>query len=223
VQAVGDYLDLFYQDAHGKPILNGYFHGPDERRALSIAGLDDPHTPPALATLGVRYVLLVPRRERPGVPPPGRPGKGLQRIARDGYGTLYRVTAAPVPFVWLRDGFWGPEGEGANRSQWAGVGPVRLGIEGRCSPCRGDLVFTASSFAHSRVLKVLSEEGKQIGAAIVETRPTVVRAPLTFDGHTVVELEISPGPQVINETIPGSTDNRNVSVSIQGAHFRVRR
>jgi hypothetical protein len=219
VEAVGDYLDLVDQEAHGKPIVNGYFQGPDERRALSIGALDDPLTPGALATLGVRYVLLVPHREGPGVPPPGRPGKGFRRLAADSYGTLYRVTAAPTPFVWMRDGFWGPEGAGVNRSQWAGAGPVRLGIEGRCAPCRGELVFTAASLARSRVLRVRTQDGRVVGGTIVKTTPTVVRVPLVFDRRTVVELEIEPGPQVINETIRGSTDFRNVSVSISRARF----
>ena len=108
--------------------MNGYFRGANERRALALGGLDDPATPGALATLGVRYVLLTPGREGLGVPAPGVPGAGFRRLAGDSYGTLYRVTAAPKPFAYQRDGFWGPEGEGAARYQW----PAREPSSSRC-------------------------------------------------------------------------------------------
>ena len=221
VFAVGHYRDLYYQSTHGKPILNGYYTGPDERRALTLDRLDYPPTARWLATLGVRYVLVTPTTLVPSVPSPGKPGRGFRPIAHDGYGTLYRVTAAPAPFVWLRDGFWGPEGEGANRYQWTGNGTVQLGVEGRCTPCQGVLSFNATSFGRPRSLAVVSGSGKTLVRVEIPTPPVVVRAPLSFDRHATVELRITPGPQVINQTISGSTDNRAVSVMVQGVRFRL--
>jgi hypothetical protein len=221
VHAVGHYRDLYYQSVHGKPIFNGYYSGPDERRALRLDRLDYPPTARWLATLGVRYVLVTPTSLLPGVPSPGKPGRGFQPIARDGYGALYRVTAAPAPFVWYRDGFWGPEGAGATRYQWAGEGKVQLSVEGRCAPCLGVLTFNATSFGRPRSLAVVSDSGRTVTRVKVPTTSVVVRAPLSFDRQTTVDLEISPGPQVINQTIQGSTDNRAVSVMVQGARFRL--
>jgi hypothetical protein len=221
VAAVGHYRDLYYQSAHGKPILNGYYAGPDERRALRLDRLDYPPTARWLSTLDVRYVLVTPTTLLPGVPSPGKPGRGFRPIAHDSYGTLYRVTATPAPFVWLRHGFWGPEGAGANQRQWAGKGTVQLGVEGKCAPCQGVLSFDATSFGRPRSLAVVSESGKTLVRVKIPIKSVVVRAPLSFDRHTTVDLKISPGPQVINETIPGSTDNREVSVMVQGARFRL--
>jgi hypothetical protein len=219
VTAVGDYLDLYYQDVHGLPILNGYYRGPEQRRALAFAGLDDPRTPGALAALGVRYVLVTPHRivRRVGVPSPGRPGKGFERIASDSYGTLYRVTAPPTPFAYQRDGFWGAEGPRANPYQWAGVGPVRLEVFGPCSPCSGKLEFTTASFGQPRVVTLI-ENGRELDIVPVGTSPQLVSVPLQFNRRTLVELRITPGPQVIDEAT-GSGDDRAISIFVEGPRF----
>jgi hypothetical protein len=216
VTAVGDYLDLYYQDAHGLPIMNGYFRGPDERRALAFQGLDDPRSAGALAALGVRYVLVTPQRAdlRVGVPSAGRPGTAFKRIARDSYGTLYRVTATPKPFAYQRDGFWGPEGEASTRFQWAGEGPVRLELIGPCKACSGRLEFTTASFGQPRVVTILDEKGRELEVAVVGTSPSLVSVPVQFDGRALVTLRITPGPQTISEAT-GSSDTRRVSVFVQ--------
>jgi hypothetical protein len=221
ITAVGDYLDLYYQDAHGLPILNGYFRGPSERRALALAGLDEPTTPGALATLGVRYVLLTPFRAGPGVPDAGTPGAGFRRLAGDGYGTLFRVTAPPSPFAFQRDGFWGPEGEGAARYQWAGEGTVRLEVIAPCKTCSGRLEFTTASFARPRVITLLDENGDELDVVPVGTSPQLVSVPLEFDGRTLIELKITPGPQAITDAT-GSGDPRRVSVFVQSPRFVLR-
>lgn len=219
ITAVGDYLDLYHQDVHGRPLLNGYYRGPDERRALAFAGLDDPRTPSALAALGVRFVLVVPHLADPRgrVPSAGQPGRGLERLRGDAFGTLYRVTAAPRPLVYQRDGFWGAEGEGANRFQWAGEGPVRLELIGPC-PCKGRLEFTSASFAHLRMMTLLDERGDQLARIPIGTSPRLVSVPMEFNGRTTVELVIEPGPQAISEAA-ASADPRRVSVFVQAPRF----
>ncbi len=221
VIGVGDYLDLFNQQAHGLPVLNGYFRGPEERRALALGGLDDPTTPGALATLGVRYVLLTPSRAGPGVPDAGVPRAGFRRLGGDTYGTLFRVTASPKPFAYQRDGFWGPEGEGAARYQWAGEGTVRLEVFAACKRCSGRLEFTSASFARPRVITLFDEDGRELDVVPVGTSPQLVSVPLEFDGRTLVELKITPGPQQISETT-GSGDPRVISVFVQSPRFVLR-
>ena len=211
----GDYLDLYGQAAHGKPIVNGYFAGPDAQRASRLTFLDDPGTAGSLAGLGVRYVLLTPWRLNPNIPNPGVPGRGFRMLGHDAYGSLYRVTAAPTATVFYRDGFWGLEGKGAAAYQWAGPAPVRLGIVAPCSSCVGTLRFTAASFAHPRVVRLVASDGRRLGGAFVGTTPTVVSVPIRFSRRVVVTLEINSGPQSISGTT-GTGDSRYVSINVQG-------
>jgi hypothetical protein len=211
---VGDYLDLYYQAAHRKPIVNGYFAGEDAQRASRLTFLNDPGTAGSLAGLNVRYVLLTPWRISPSIPDPGRPGRGFRLLARDDYGALYRVTAPPAGVVFYRDGFWGVEGQGSDAYQWAGHPPVRLGISAPCSICIGTLRFRAASFVHTRVVRLVDSDGRRLGGAIVGTRPSVVSLPIRFSRRAVVTLEITPGPQSISGAT-GTSDTREVSIYIQ--------
>jgi hypothetical protein len=215
---VGDYLDLYNQDAHGKPILNGYLPGPTERRALSISRLDDSRTASSLATLGVRYVLVTPWRVDSNTPDPGRPGRGFRLLARDGYGSLYRLVARPAPFVFERDGFWGPEGPPKAQFQWAGEAPVRLGIVAPCDDCSGILRFTAASFARPRRVGLVTSDGRRLSSLPVGLSARPLIFPLHFRHRTVVELVIEPGPQSIAETLHTS-DPRRVSIYIKNPAF----
>jgi hypothetical protein len=55
----GDYWPMYFQDAHDKPILNGFDGATlQEARALSLADLTQPDVPGRLASLGVRYVVV---------------------------------------------------------------------------------------------------------------------------------------------------------------------
>jgi hypothetical protein len=215
---VGDYLDTYYQDAHGRPILNGYFAGAQERRALALHALNDPATAGHLATLGVRYVVLTPWRIGPDAPDPGKPTNGFRFLARDAYASLYRVTAPPQPFVYEQDGFWGPEGKAGNQFQWAGEAPVRLGIIAPCSSCTGLLRFDASSLGRPRTVGLRTSDGRTLRSIPVGVSGRPVIFPLHFRHRTVVELLIAPGPQSIAETL-GNSDPRRVSVMISDLRF----
>jgi hypothetical protein len=217
----GDYLDLYHQAAHGKPILNGYFSGYDQTRALSLSRLDAPETATGLATLGVRYVLLTPWRVGIEAPDPGRPGRGYRLIDRDAYGSLYRVTARPGAVVFERNGFWGPEGQGATSFQWAGAPPVRLGIFAACDSCSGSLSFTTASFGRPRFV-VARVGGRDVARFVVGLKPRRVAIQLSLRREATVELHITPAPQQISKSI-GGTDTRIVSIFVKDPSFRVSR
>ena len=213
---IGHYMDLYYQQAHGRPLLNGWYGGPDERRALSLADLSDPKTAPGLATLGVRYVLVTP--PIPGVPPPGEPGRGFDFVARDAYASLYRVTARPKPLVYEREGFLGAEGEPGQRFQWVGGSQVELEIIARCDPCSGALAFGAESFARPRRLVVTTPDGRTVYRGRIGVDATTVVVPLQFRRRVVLKLDIDPGPQSIQETT-GNPDPRVVSLLVRNPRF----
>jgi hypothetical protein len=213
-----DYLDLYFQQAHGKPILNGYFIGPYEQRALNLTRLDDPSTAGRLATLGVRYVLVTPGRLRPGIPPPGTPTHGFMAIARDDYGSLFRVTARPVPFVYARAGVEPLEGKSGDRYQWVSASVAQLEVNAPCASCRGALRFTASSFARPRLLRFVTEDARNLGWAFLTSSEKPVSVPLRFRRRLVVNLVSMPGPQSIQNTT-GAPDPRSVSIRVKNLRF----
>ena len=88
----GDYSAEFFQDFHGKPILNGFDSETlSEFRALRLDKLSRPVTPGRLRMVGVRYVVLTHVPVEGGVTRPGRPGKGLRLIMDGKYASLYSV------------------------------------------------------------------------------------------------------------------------------------
>jgi hypothetical protein len=216
IERVGHYLDLYFQDAHGKPILNGYYSGPFEQRALALSDLSDPGTASHLATLGVRYALITPQRLVPGVPDPGRPGRGFSLIARDGYGSLYRVVARPTPFVYSRSGLEPAEGPPGAEYRWASNRRIELEVNAPCERCEGELRFTASSLGEPRLLSV-EIRGKTLPLALVQGQ-TDVALPVAFDRRTKVVLTTKPGPRPIRE-VTGLPDPRSVSISVRRLRF----
>ncbi len=89
-----DYDELYNQQFHGKPILNGFPpRGADEARAVSLANLGERTTPGRLAAGGVRYVLLKHDTFNPYSLDPGRPGRDLELIEKSAFADLYLVTA----------------------------------------------------------------------------------------------------------------------------------
>lgn len=98
---LGPYGQLYRQELHHRPLLNGYDPGtPAEERALSLARLDDT-TVGRLRELKIRYVLV--DTEYPLAP--GDPGTGpvstrLRLIGQEGPFVLYEVPGAPpVPYA----------------------------------------------------------------------------------------------------------------------------
>jgi hypothetical protein len=220
VPQVGHYLDLYYQGTHAHPILNGYYRGPSEERALSVNDLGDPSVPGKLATLGVRYILITPQRLVPEAPHVVKPRRGFELIADDYYATLYRVTAKPIPLVAGWKGFAPIEGPRGARFQWAGDAHAQLEVLADCSPCSGYLLFTTASFAQPRRLEVSVPGVGKLRELTVSTNPTRVAIPLRFDHRVLIDLRASPGPQSIAETIGGGNkDFRKVTVWVGSTRF----
>jgi hypothetical protein len=220
IPQIGHYLDLYYQGRHDHPILNGYFRGPYEERALSLVDFDDPTVAGKLATLGVRYILLTPPRLVPEVQPVKTPRKGFRFIASDYYGSLYRVTARPRPLVTGWTGFAALEGGPENRFQWAGDAHAQLEVVADCHPCSGLLVFTAASFAQPRRLEIRAPGVGTLRRVTVPTTPIVIAVPLHFNRRILVDLYASPGPQSIAETLgEGNRDIRKVTVWVGSTRF----
>jgi hypothetical protein len=204
-----------YRDQHGRRLLNRYVLGsPEEARALWLARLDDPHTAPRLALLGVGDVIVKPATPIPGVPLPGRPGRGFLRVAEAGGRTLYRVTAAPAAsLVWPARGFSLPEGSAGAQFAWLTRSSGELGAIARCGSCRGTLEFTAWSLGQPRRLK-LTLEGRTFFDRMVGIVPRVYRAPLELAGAGRIGVETSPGPQGA-----GPGDPRLVAVAFREPRF----
>jgi hypothetical protein len=216
-----DYLDLYYQHAHGKPILNGYFSGGDEQRALSLTRLDGA-TAGSLATLGVRYVLLTPQRLGPDLPDPGRPSRGFHFIVRDDYASLYRVVAKPTPFIYARSGLEPFEGPPGKRFRWASDSRVVLEIDAPCNHCVGTLRFTSASLGTTRLLRVAIGHAQPRPVHVVRVVPTPISIPLRFHRRVRLQLITTPGVRSIHD-VTGAPDPRRVSISIQGLTFVPRR
>jgi hypothetical protein len=213
-----DYLDLYFQHVHGKPILNGYLSGVDERRAMALGRLDS-STAGRLATLGVRYVILTPQRLVPGfpvIPDPGPPASNFHLIARGRYGSLYRVIARPTPFVEAY-GLEPPEGPPGDRFSWVSTPQFEIEIDAACTSCAGALRFTSASLGAPRLLRISSERGEDL-FRWVRVNATPISVPVRFRRRIVLELTTRPGPRSIHE-LTGSPDPRSVSISIKNLRF----
>lgn len=222
----GDYQELFYQQAHGKPILNGYADLPQEGRDLALANLEDPSTAGRLAALGVRYVLVPAIPVAPPVTDPGDPGRGFRLIAESAYGPttakLFRVTAPPDRSrVALLDGFDRTEGPPGGEFRWMTQRTGTLEVAGMCNPCVGTLRFTAVSFGRPRRVMLRSSEGRVIAARRV-VGPTRFVVPVRFRRRLELTLATTPGPEPIAAVLKGSADSRSVSVQISDPRFTVK-
>jgi hypothetical protein len=214
-----DYLDLYYQHVHGKPILNGYLSGIDEWRALSLGRLDQT-TAGRLATLGVRYVLLTPQRivrGEPVIPNPGRPSKSFHLLDRDSYGSLYRVDSRPTPFVEAY-GLEPPEGPPSNPFRWVTSPEIQVEVDAPCRACEGDLRFTSASLGVPRLLRIRTSRGGRT-SRVVGVGGTSISVPVRFDRRIILTLTTSPGPRSIHE-VTGTADPRSVSIWVRNLHFR---
>ena len=211
-----DYADLFFQDAHGKPLLNGYAIGSfEEARALELATLTDAASARGLATLGVRYVLL--NRQPYGTAPDrtGAIGAGLRQLADDGRRVLFEVTARPGVLVTPHPGFEEPEGDGY---RWMNDDEARITVEGPCSPCDGVLRFRAWSFHTERRLTVSGPDGRVLHEQAIPQDPVDVEVPLRVDRSAVVTLRVDRAPTTIGD-VTDSPDHRAVTLNVTALDY----
>jgi hypothetical protein len=214
----GDYSAEFYQDAHDKPIINGYTHGSlSESRALGLAKLDSALTPGRLRMLGVRYVVLTRLPVDPGITDPGTPGPGLRLIRRGPYHALYAVDADPVPLVTIGPGFALPEKTPEGTLQWLVNDKGEIELRARCSPCVGRLEVIAKSLARPRQVTLRGPDGRTLSVRTVGVRARKVSFPVRFDRTTLLTVTTSP-----NRERAGPTDPRSLSVSMVRPRLRLR-
>jgi hypothetical protein len=214
----GDYSGEFYQDLHGKPVINGYTHGSlSESRALGLAKLDSPLTPGRLSMLGVRYVVLTRLRVDPGIQDPGTPGAGLRLIRRGPYHALYSVEAAPVPLVTIGPGFGVPEQTPEGPLQWLGSDQGKIELRAPCSPCVGTLEVVAKSLARPRAITLRDPDGRTLSVRRVGTRARRVSFRVRFSRRALITVTTSPQREAV-----GGPDPRSLSVSMVRPRLRLR-
>lgn len=214
-----DYRDLFFQQSHGKPMLNGYPpRSAAEERAIGLNDLAHPDAAARLATLGVRYAL-VEHEPRPGFPATAKPRRGFSLIADSEFAALYRVSHARKAILLEPvSGFGGREGGPGTEFRWMTANPAELTVRG-CAPCRGELRFIAVSFVRARTLRVLTESGRLLVRARIPPGRTRVRVPLDLSGTARLRFETDPGPLSVREAL-GAADDRSLSVSVGTIRFR---
>jgi hypothetical protein len=214
------YDELFFQNTHGKPIINGYLEGSmEERRALSLSNLAAPNTASRLSALGVRYVVVETTPPGYGLPLPGTPGPGFRLLFKDPYANLYLVTGKPPgkALATVASGFSYDEATPEGTLDWLERPRGAIVLTGTCSPCRGLLSITASSFARPRLVTVTTSAGRVLARRTVSTQ-VKLSMPLEFSRQTTLYLSTTPGPQSISKTT-GSPDPRSVSVQLGGLQF----
>ncbi len=225
----GDSADIFWQDAHGHPVLNGYAeNGYEDRRAGTLYYVDRPHTARRLASLGVRYVFL-PDADYPlftMTPYPGTPRAGFRLLGRGPYGasdaSVYAVTARPDPgYAYVRVGGGDEEGPAHDPIVWLTGPEARIDVDApRCAePCRGRLELRAASLGRTRVATLTLPGGKVLWQGKIGGRPRGLSLPLEVRGSVEVAVRTRPGPRPVSQTIPNSPDPRSVSLQVSRLRF----
>jgi hypothetical protein len=210
--------DIFFQSAHGKPIINGYLENSfQEQRALSLAVLVDPSTAPRLATLGVRYVLVDAAPPTWGWPLAGKPGAGFRLLAHEPYADLYIVTARPKSpaLAAAGEGFGHAQLTETGVATWLEQPSGTIRLTGTCTSCSGVLSLGLSSYGQPHHVTIFDSDGHVLGQGPV-AGPTQVSLPLHFSGgHTTLRLTATPGPQQVSE----AAGSPSVSVQVSKLEF----
>jgi hypothetical protein len=220
--AESTYDDLFDQQYHGMPILNGYQQGsPEEARALALADPSLPSTGPGLASLGVRYVVAR------NLPANGKLSfsSDFRLIAQDASGKLYRVAPTHKGIATsavASDGFDSPEQDAQGRFSWLLKRRGTIAVTAACRRCAGTLFMRLSSFAQPRTVTALDARGRVLARRRV-VDGAVLRLRLWVARSSHVTIVTSPGPQPISQTLLGSRDPRSVSINVRDLRFEARR
>jgi hypothetical protein len=199
-----DSLVTFYQLHHRQPLFNGYRGGSRaSARALEVMDLWGPGAAAKLRRLGVRYVLA--RVSPPLDPPLLRPGQtpdGLEEIATDETGTLYRVTAPPArTWVAATAGFSLPTAVPGGFVKTLVDREGEIEVEADCERCSGTLRFNAGAAADPRLTIVRDGAGREIARRTIGHGPVTVRIPLRFSRRIVLHVTTEPrSPSILIET-----------------------
>lgn len=212
---------LFWQQAHGRPLVNGAPRGTvADGFRWAVANPTAPRTASSLATLGVAVVTLR-AEEWPGagglLPARSELADGFSLLSRTPAGvSVWRVTAAPAPAVAaFADGFSQTELLAKPRaSRWmTAPNAGRIVI---FSPTGGivNAQFTASSYGGLRSIRLNGRNGLTLGRADGGVRRFTVAVRLP-KGLSEVRLSASPGPQLL-------PDGRSVSVYVSDWTFEAK-
>jgi hypothetical protein len=223
-----DYDELYNQQFHGKPIVNGFpARTTDELRTLELARLSDPNTAGVLAARGVRYVLLKHRSYIHFIPKPGQPRNGYKLIQRSSFADLYRVTAPPsAPTVAQFEpvtGFGGAEGVAGSGFRWTLASPAVLAVSANCSrsPCAGQFYFRSESF-EGRRRRVTVRQGGRVLARRTVSSIRDISFPIRFHRRTKLVFSFTPGPTPIAKVVRGSPDRRSLGITVEEPRFAER-
>jgi hypothetical protein len=219
----GDSLEAFYQAYAGKhDLFGGFFpNTPSESRKMELQYIVAPRTLPALAALGVRYILLpdVPPTVPPVYPAYAAPIPGAQLIGHDNFAALYRITAHPKDFTGFDSvGFALPEGPGPQFYRWMTESDGTMEIVKRTPrPAQVRVVFTAASFARARRLVVRGNGRVLYDRTIPPTTPVPVAFSLSVRSSTTrIYLEATPGPQTPHELDPANPSMEPLALQVSG-------
>jgi hypothetical protein len=210
----GDYNELLFQDAHGKPLVNGFLdRSAAEARALTIAKLAPRAAAQGLALLGVRYVVV--RKASPllgpGLFPPDTSSRWFRLVEEDLYAQVFRVDADPGgSLVALTRGF--DVDEGGYRWMTAAEGEIE--VRAACDSCAGSLVFDAWSLGPEQELVVRASQAGVLKRATLTSEKRRFRLPLRFRNRTTLRLSVTPGPVPVSSVIPANPDPRSISIGL---------
>ena len=201
-----DNFATWHQDAHGFPLFNGWrAKSESETMKLDLDDLEDRRTIPALAQLGVRYIviqrLITPP---PNLPKPGSRVNGLELLDEDWFGAVYRVTAQPATVIALsKRGFDHVEAGPDGIWRWMILQNAQLDIRGSCAPCDARLTFRAGpGYNVPRRIIVRDARGRVLARRRVAQTKTLVTVPLRFSRHTTVTISTDPPPKPAYELGP---------------------
>jgi hypothetical protein len=205
---------LSYQRTHQQRLLNGAVTGTDDGELQrGLAGLADPQTVPALATLGVRFVVIHSTAfghpvDEATLPP------SLTRVFAAPTVSIYRVAsqAAGAAALAPADGFHPTDTTDFVSSRWMrATATLDLRVFEEVGPLR--VSFKAISFGKPRRLVV--RQGQRV--AWSGDVPADVTRDVTFeiDGNGgALDLRATPGAVPIERLLPETHDARPVTINI---------
>lgn len=202
---------LTYQPLHGKRVMNGATPGTlRSELERGLFGLTDPQTLPALRALGVEYVIVhsdfyVPRLAEP-------PPASLTEVHASGPIRIFRLDAGDraEQALTVGEGFGQAEPTSLGGGRWMGnqgtLHVWRFAPAGTIRP----VGFVASSFHQPRNVTV-TQAGRVLWSGVVEHD---TRVEFVASSGPPITVRATPGVERISDVLPGSGDNREVSITI---------
>lgn len=217
---------VFYQDAHGKRLINGYREGTEqEARALMLGDLGARRSIEGLRALGVRYLLVREDTELVGLPDPGTPPASLATPLFEGAPmSLYRIKPGPGTLAYWFPGTGALELDAKQRPfSWLQTPSTKLNIHDTCADCRATAIVRFGSFAAKPRTVRLTTDGYRREVKVAAGLQTV-RVPLRFRGGTAeIGVSVTPGPTPVTDVDPASLDGRALSLSLAPPEVEVDR